>query len=57
MAPRAKREAAWATLVEHLDRKQLAAMTTVAPLSDLPRLADEILAGQVRGRVVVDVSA
>ena len=57
MAPRAKREAAWATLVEHLDRKQLAAMTTVAPLSDLPSLAEDIVFGRVRGRVVIDVSA
>ncbi|MGB3391529.1 MAG: oxidoreductase, partial [Pseudaminobacter sp.] len=57
MAPRAKREAAWATLVAHLDKKQLETMTTVAPLSDLPRLASEILAGRIRGRVVIDVSA
>lgn len=57
MAPRTKREAAWATLAAHLDRKHLDAMTTVAPLSDLPRLATEILAGQIRGRVVIDISA
>ena len=56
MAPRAKREAAWKTLAETLDKDRLAAMTTVAPLSDLPRLAGDIVAGQVRGRVVIDVS-
>jgi hypothetical protein len=43
--------------VQHLDRKQLEAMTTVAPLSDLPSLAEDIVAGRIRGRVVVDVSA
>ena len=56
MAPRAKREAAWKTLAETLDKDRLAAMTTVAPLSDLPKLAGDIVAGQVRGRVVIDVS-
>ncbi|MDI6025670.1 MDR family oxidoreductase [Corticibacterium sp. UT-5YL-CI-8] len=56
MAPRAKREAAWKTLAEHLDRKNLEAMTTVAGMSDLPKLANDILAGQIRGRVVIDIS-
>jgi hypothetical protein len=31
-------------------------MTQVAGLSDLPRLAVEILDGKVRGRVVIDPS-
>ena len=31
-------------------------MTTRAALKDLPALAEDILAGKVRGRVVVDVN-
>ncbi|TRL33985.1 MDR family oxidoreductase [Rhizobium straminoryzae] len=56
MAPMVKRKAAWATLAEHLNRDHLAAMTRVEPLSRLPELANEIVAGQVRGRVVIDVA-
>lgn len=55
MAPMAKREAAWKLLADHLDKKSLAAMTRVEPMSNLPALAGEILAGQVRGRVVIEV--
>ncbi len=55
MAPMPKREAAWALLAESLDRQQLARMTRVEPMSRLPELATEILAGQVRGRVVIEV--
>jgi len=32
-------------------------MTTVEPMSKLPTLATQILNGQVRGRVVIDVNA
>jgi acrylyl-CoA reductase (NADPH) len=32
-------------------------MVEAATLSDLPRLGGEILKGQVKGRVVVDVNA
>jgi hypothetical protein len=30
-------------------------MTTVEPMTNLPALAESILAGQIRGRVVIDV--
>jgi acrylyl-CoA reductase (NADPH) len=56
MAPLAKRERAWARLARDLDPARLAKMTTVEPMSRLPQLADDILAGKVRGRVVVDVT-
>jgi acrylyl-CoA reductase (NADPH) len=36
---------------------RLDAMTEVAPLSALPGLADAILKGETRGRIVVDVNA
>ena len=55
MAPRALREQAWALLAEHLDMAKLEAMIQPARLEDLPALGQKILAGQVRGRVVVEV--
>ena len=55
-APAAKREKAWATLSAHLDRAKLDAMTEVHPMKDLPELADRILAGAVRGRVVIEIA-
>jgi len=55
MAPIAKREKAWERLARDLDRDALASMTRVEPMSRLPELANEILAGQVRGRVVVEI--
>ena len=56
MAPMALRQAAWQTLADTLNVDHLAAMTTVEPMSKLPELADAIVAGQVRGRVVIDVT-
>lgn len=56
MAPLARREAAWARLARDLDRAKLASMTRVEPMSRLPELAPEILAGRIRGRVVIDVT-
>lgn len=55
-APLARRQKAWQTLAAHLDRNKLAAMTEVHPMSDLPALAERIVAGQVRGRVVIEIS-
>lgn len=56
MAPHTKREAAWARLARDLDVRKLAQMTRIEPMSRLPELADAILAGQIRGRVVIDVT-
>ncbi|ATN35869.1 oxidoreductase [Rhizobium sp. ACO-34A] len=56
MALMAKRVRAWQTLSESLDIKHLSALTTVEPMSKLPELADAIIAGQIRGRVVIDVT-
>jgi len=57
MCPYAKRMAAWARLLKALPMARLEAMIVPASLADVPRLAAEILKGQVRGRVVVDVNA
>jgi acrylyl-CoA reductase (NADPH) len=52
--PVAPRRAAWQRLARDLDLAKLEGMVVEAGLQDLPRLADEILQGRVRGRVVVD---
>jgi acrylyl-CoA reductase (NADPH) len=54
--PTAPRRAAWERLARDLDLARLETMAIDAGLGDLPRLADEILKGHVRGRVVVDPS-
>lgn len=55
MAPLPRRQTAWERLARDLDPGKLAAITTVRPLSDVIELAPKILAGQVRGRVVLEV--
>ncbi|HQT84751.1 MAG: oxidoreductase [Acidiphilium sp. 37-64-53] len=53
MAPRAKRETAWARLATELDLATLEAITTTIGLAGIPAAADAITTGQVRGRIVV----
>ncbi len=55
MAPQALRQAAWARLATDLDKSTLAAMTKTVKLEDAPATAADILAGKVRGRVVIEV--
>ena len=55
--PRPRRLEAWRRLDQDLDRGLLASMTRTVGLDDVPAVAAEILAGRVRGRVVVDVHA
>ena len=57
MCPLLTRQTAWQRLAKDLKPEILDSMIVEAKLSDLPRLADDILAGKVRGRVVVDVRA
>ncbi|MFO1372461.1 MAG: MDR family oxidoreductase [Candidatus Competibacteraceae bacterium] len=58
MCPLALRQAAWTRLAHALPAAVLARMTTtIAPLAETPRLAAAIVAGQVRGRVVIDPNA
>jgi acrylyl-CoA reductase (NADPH) len=57
MCPVERRRAAWARLARDLPLEQLDALTQVVPLAALPELGQKILAGNVRGRVVVDVRA
>lgn len=55
MKPYPARLAAWKRLVTDLPMDKLDALTVEADFDDLPRLGREILAGQVRGRVVVRI--
>ena len=57
MCPLLTRQTAWQRLAKDLKPELVDSMIVEAKLSDLPRLADDILAGKVRGRVVVDVKA
>lgn len=57
MAPRPLRTSAWTRLARDLDIAALDAIATLAPLADAQRIAGEMLAGQIRGRVVIDVNA
>lgn len=54
--PTPRRIEAWSRLAQDLDMSKLDAMTENATLADVPGLASDILAGKVRGRVVVDVN-
>lgn len=57
ICPSERRLAAWERLVADLPMDKLDDITATAGLADLPRLADDILKGQVRGRLVIDVNA
>ncbi len=56
-APAALRETAWRRLATDLGEESLAAMTSFIPLAQAIPAAEEILAGRLRGRTVVDVRA
>ena len=56
-APLPLREQAWRALADELDGAMLDELTTTIPLSSAIDAADDILAGRVRGRTVVDVRA
>jgi acrylyl-CoA reductase (NADPH) len=57
MQPYDNRLRAWKRIAKDLPMDKLEAMITPATLSDLPKLGADILKGQVKGRIVVDVNA
>ena len=57
MRPYEDRVRAWGRIASDLPMDKLEAMVQPATLSDLPKLGADILNGQVKGRVVVDVNA
>ena len=55
MCPLPPRNAAWQRLASDLDRTKLTEITTEISLDQVPEWGAKILAGQVRGRVVVKI--
>ena len=56
MCPIPRRLEAWSRLQKDLPRDKLDAITETAPLEEVPRIAQRIVQGRVRGRVVIDVN-
>ena len=54
---KAKRIETWSRLAREIDAAKLASLSRTEPLARIYELSDEILAGRVRGRVVIDVNA
>ena len=55
LCPKPRREAAWQRLASDLPLDKLETMISTARLEDLPQLGSDILKGQVKGRVVVEL--
>jgi acrylyl-CoA reductase (NADPH) len=55
MCPIEKRRKAWQRLSADLDHAKLVEITSEIPLEQVPEMAAKILAGQVRGRIVVKI--
>lgn len=55
MCPIDPRNAAWQRLASDLDRSKLSEITTEISLAEVPEWGAKILAGQVRGRIVVKI--
>lgn len=54
--PAERRAQAWNRLARDLDTTKLDSMTDTIGLSDVPAAATQILAGEIRGRLVIDVN-
>jgi acrylyl-CoA reductase (NADPH) len=50
-----RRVEAWSRLARDLDRAKLKDLTSHARLDDVPAIAADIVAGKIRGRVVIDI--
>lgn len=57
MQPYENRVAAWSRLAANLPIERFDSMTRTVSLSEVPKIGEQILAGQVRGRVVVDLNS
>ncbi|HEX6160738.1 MAG TPA: oxidoreductase, partial [Thermoanaerobaculia bacterium] len=53
--PKGERIAAWEALAKDVDAQKLASLSRLEPLSRIHEMAEEIVGGKVRGRVVIDV--
>ncbi len=57
MQPIDARITAWTRIGQYLNRDKLQQVTSMKTLGDLPQLGQDILRGQVRGRVIIDVNS
>lgn len=57
LQPYARRVAAWDRIARDMPKAKLEAMISLFGLADLPQLGRDILAGQIKGRAVIDVNA
>src|SRR5262249_15167268 len=57
MCPVPERNEAWRRLAQDLPLDRLDGMTETVALSEVPKLAPQILAGAVRGRTVIEINA
>jgi acrylyl-CoA reductase (NADPH) len=56
MASQQRRQRAWDRLAELVDANKLAEIYSVEPMDRIPQLAEDIVAGKIRGRVVIDLN-
>ena len=56
MCPIRRRKEAWARLAKDIPSQAVSNIAQIVGLEDLPDLADKILAGQIAGRIVVDLN-
>ena len=56
MCPVDRRKQAWGRLVKDLPADAIGEIGQTVSLEELPDAAEKIVAGQVRGRVIVDLS-
>ncbi len=57
MAPQARRQRAWNRLSHLLDAEKLVDVYRKIGLEDVPKAAEDLLLGRIKGRIVVDVRA
>lgn len=57
MASQPRRQQAWDALAKLVNLEHLKEIYRVEPMSNLPELAEQIIAGEIRGRIVIDVNA
>lgn len=56
LTPRDQRIEAWSRLASDIDFDKLVSLSRIEPMTNLFALAEELLAGTVRGRIVIDVN-
>lgn len=57
MASQARRQRAWDRLAELVDAAKLSEIYSVEPLANVPQISDDIIAGKVKGRVVIELNS